>query len=469
LAADIYSRVDERDLPKVREAWRRHFREGEPYHPEYRLKRKDGQEVWTACTLRLINDPKGRPLRLIGAMQNITARKKSEQLLLLAKEEAEAANRAKSTFLATMSHEIRTPLNGVLGMAQAMAADELAPPQRMRLDVIRQSGEALLAILNDVLDLSKIEAGKLELEQTEFDIAELARGAQAAFDAVARERRLAFSLRIDAAARGVYLGDAVRVRQILFNLVSNALKFTETGAVAVRVGRNRQGLKLTVKDSGIGIDPERLAGLFQKFEQADASTTRRFGGTGLGLSICRELAELMGGSISAASRPGEGAVFSVTLPLERLRDAEPVEATHAPAAPAQESPQLRILAAEDNPVNQLVLTTLLGQAGVAPTIVDTGRKAVEAWESGDWDVILMDVQMPEMDGPTAAQVIRGREAETGRARTPIVALTANAMSHQEAEYLACGMDAVVAKPIQVELLFAALRQVLDGPAEAQAA
>ncbi|MFC3078150.1 ATP-binding protein [Phenylobacterium terrae] len=469
LAADIYGNVDERDLPDVREAWRRHFREGAPYNPEYRVKRSDGQDVWTTCTLKLINDPKGRPLRLIGAMQNITARKRSEQQLMKAKEEAEAANRAKSTFLATMSHEIRTPLNGVLGMAQAMAADDLAPAQRARLDVIRQSGEALLAILNDVLDLSKIEAGKLDLEQAEFDIGEVAQGAHAAFDAVARSKGLAFALEIDERARGVYRGDPVRVRQILFNLVSNALKFTEKGEVAVRVGRTRRGLKLTVRDSGIGIDPDRLSKLFQKFEQADASTTRRFGGTGLGLSICRELAELMGGSISVKSRPGQGAAFSVTLPLARVRDSGPAEPAPTEAAPAEESPPLRILAAEDNPVNQLVLTTLLGQAGVQPHIVGTGRQAVEAWEVGDWDAILMDVQMPEMDGPTATGVIRRREAETGRARTPILALTANAMSHQEAEYLACGMDAVVAKPIQVERLFAALRQVLESASAARAA
>jgi PAS domain S-box-containing protein len=467
LAEDIYGNVDERDLARVREAWRRHFREGVPYYPEYRLKRKDGKEVWTACTLKLINDAKGRPLRLIGAMQNITARKQAEQQLLQAKEEAEAANQAKSTFLATMSHEIRTPLNGVLGMAQAMAADDLAPSQRMRLDVIRQSGEALLAILNDVLDLSKIEAGKLELEQAEFDIADLARGAHAAFEAVARSKGLSFSLQIDSAADGIYRGDPVRVRQILFNLVSNALKFTETGGVAVRVARNRRGLRLTVSDSGIGISPDRVGKLFQKFEQADTSTTRRFGGTGLGLSICRELTELMGGSISVESRPGQGAEFQVTLPLKRVRDARSVEPTAVEPGVAVDGPALRILAAEDNPVNQLVLSTLLSQAGVQPRIVDTGRQAVEAWEADDWDVILMDVQMPEMDGPEATMAIRRREAETGRPRTPILALTANAMSHQEAEYLACGMDAVIAKPIQVERLFEALRQALETPAERQ--
>ncbi|MDX9998454.1 MAG: ATP-binding protein [Phenylobacterium sp.] len=461
LAEDIYGNVDERDLMMVREAWRRHFREGAPYHPEYRLKRKDGQEVWTACTLKLINDDQGRPLRLIGAMQNITARKRAEKQLLQAKDEAEAANQAKSTFLATMSHEIRTPLNGVLGMAQAMAADTLAPDQRARLDVIRQSGESLLAILNDVLDLSKIEAGKLELEEVDFDLGGMVRDVLAAFEAVARGRGLPLALEVEPAAEGLYRGDPVRVRQILSNLVSNALKFTEEGSVAVRMDGGGQGVRLTVRDTGIGMPPDRLGRLFQKFEQAEASTTRRFGGTGLGLSICRELTELMGGAIKVDSQPGAGTEFQVFLPLPRLGEAPSEAAPTAPQAAPADGPPLRILAAEDNPVNQLVLTTLLEQAGLSPRVVDSGRKAVEAWETGDWDVILMDVQMPDMDGPEATRAIRAREAETRRPRTPILALTANAMSHQEAEYLASGMDAVIAKPIQVERLFEALRQALE--------
>ncbi|HEY9217430.1 MAG TPA: ATP-binding protein, partial [Phenylobacterium sp.] len=472
IARNIYGLVDERDLPMVREAWRRHFREGAPYNPEYRLKRTDGKEVWTACTLKLINDDKGQPLRLIGAMQNITARKQAERQLLQAKDEAEAANKAKSRFLATMSHEIRTPMNGVLGMAQAMAADELSSVQRGRLDVIRESGEALLAILNDVLDLSKIEAGKLELEQTAFGIEAVAEGAHAAFEALAREKQLSLELSVEPRARGYYRGDPVRVRQILFNLVSNALKFTETGSVAIRVGRTRASLRLEVADTGIGIDPERQTKLFQKFEQADASTTRRFGGTGLGLSICRELAELMGGTITVQSRPGQGATFTVVLPLKKLSRAETPKVAQeaAPTAhPVAAAGELRVLAAEDNPVNQLVLTTLLGQAGISPTIVANGRQAVEAWERDEWHMILMDVQMPEMDGPTATELIRRREAETGRARTPILALTANAMAHQAEEYRACGMDGVVAKPIQIAQLFATMQELLEGLAQAEAA
>ncbi|WP_310539388.1 ATP-binding protein [Phenylobacterium sp.] len=469
LFRDIYATIDPRDRPGVEAAWTLHVEEGAPYRPEYRIIRADDREVWTSAACRLVNDREGRPVRLIGAMQNITERKAAERALMQAKEDAEMANRAKSTFLATMSHEIRTPLNGVLGMAQAMAADELSTLQRDRLDVVRQSGETLLHILNDVLDLSKIEAGKLELEEAEFDISELARGAHAAFTAIANKKGLSFDLAVEVAARGVYVGDSTRVRQILYNLVSNALKFTESGEVRVIVARTDDGLRLTVADTGIGIPPERLASLFQKFEQADASTTRRYGGTGLGLAICRELAQLMGGAIRAESNPGKGSSFYVSLPLAKST------ATHVLPAPDSgvveaielEVGALRVLAAEDNTVNQLVLKTLLHQIGVDPVIVENGKLAVEAWARQDWDVILMDVQMPEMDGPTATGIIRTREAAEGRPRTPIIALTANAMAHQVAEYTEAGMDGFVAKPIEVGRLFAALQAVLEAPAEAE--
>ncbi len=374
---------------------------------------------------------------------------------------AEAANTAKSAFLATMSHEIRTPLNGVLGMAQAMSVDELTAIQRDRLEVIHQSGEALLAILNDILDLSKIEAGKLELEEIEFDLGEVARGAHSAFTALANKKGLSFCLDVEA-ARGVYRGDPTRLRQILYNLISNGLKFTEAGEIRVTAVHDETGLTIRVADTGIGIPPEALGALFGKFSQVDASTTRKFGGTGLGLAICRHLAELMGGGIAVESEPGKGSCFIVSLPLARLGD-ERATALPAPAAPARETmPSVRVLAAEDNSVNQLVLKTLLHQIGLEPVVVDDGQAAIEAWEHGQWDVILMDIQMPVMDGPTATRQIREREAFSGRRRTPILALTANAMPHQIAEYLAAGMDGHIAKPIEASRLFEALSLAIDG-------
>jgi CheY-like chemotaxis protein/anti-sigma regulatory factor (Ser/Thr protein kinase) len=349
-----------------------------------------------------------------------------------------------------------------------MEADELGETQRDRLGVIRESGRSLLGILNDVLDISKIEAGKLELEAADFDLGEIARSACHAFAALAETKGLALALEVAPDAEGVYRGDATRLRQILYNLVSNAVKFTETGTVTVSVSRRRGRIRLSVSDTGIGIARDDMRRLFEKFEQADASTTRRFGGSGLGLAICRQLAEMMGGKISARSSAGVGTTFLASLPLERLGDALPAtEAVIAPASPSNPA-DLRILAAEDNEINRLVLQTLLGQIGLTPTLVADGLAALEAWESGQWDLILMDIQMPHMDGPTATREIRRREALLGRPRTPIVALTANAMAHQVGEYLGAGMDDFVAKPIEVGQLFAALHKALEPAQEAPA-
>jgi two-component system, sensor histidine kinase len=377
------------------------------------------------------------------------------------------ANAAKSVFLATMSHEIRTPLNGVLGMAQAMASDDLSSLQRDRLGVIRQSGETLLAILNDVLDLSKIEAGKLELEEIEFDLTEVAHGAYSAFTAIANQKGLSFALDMER-ARGRYIGDPTRLRQILYNLISNALKFTERGGIGVTAVFQDGTLELAVADTGIGISHDNLAKLFAKFDQIDTSTTRRFGGTGLGLSICRELAQLMGGEIEVESKHGLGSRFTVRAPLTRVGPERSIDLQ--PTLAGEGEPlALRVLAAEDNAVNQLVLKTLLQQLGVEPTVVDNGQAAVDAWETAHWDVILMDVQMPVMDGLAATARIRQTELLHGRARTPIVALTANAMSHQISQYLAAGMDGHVAKPIDATALFEALRRAAEPVAEDDAA
>ncbi len=387
-----------------------------------------------------------------------------------ARAEAEAANAAKSEFLATVSHEIRTPLNGVLGMAQAMSASDLPAEQRERLDIIRDSSEALLRVLNDILDISKIEARKLEIEAVEFDLGAVLAGVYATFAPVAAQRELQFSVEAGD-VDGTYLGDPSRVRQIVSNLVSNALKFTASGSVRVDAAREGEAIRVEVADTGIGIAPGVAETLFAKFVQADASTTRRFGGTGLGLAISRELAELMGGSIALRSAPGQGSTFTVRLRLERLGDARPAPQPRA-AGPlvAAVDPRpggARILAAEDNDINRLVLQTLLNQIGLDPDIVGDGAVAVEAWRRGDYDVILMDIQMPQKDGLAATREIRAEEAATGRRRTPILGLTANAMSHQVDEYRRAGMDGHIAKPIDVAKLFAALEAALAAEAEAE--
>ena len=372
------------------------------------------------------------------------------------------ANRAKSEFLAVMSHEIRTPLNGVLGMAQAMDRDALSSTQKDRLGVIRRSGEALLAILNDVLDLSKIEAGKLELEIAPFNLEELALGAHRTFTGVANTKGLSFSLTVETAARGWFLGDTARIRQILFNLLSNAVKFTPKGEVRVLIDRRDGDLIIEVADSGVGIAPRQIAGVFERFVQADSSTTRKFGGSGLGLAITRNLCVAMGGDIDVKSELGVGTVFEVRLPLPTTAEPPTEIAAEAPDLSISEDTRgFNILAAEDNPINQLVLKTLIAQFGLTVTVVDDGVQAVAAWRPGYWDLILMDIQMPNLDGPSATLQIREMEAEAGAPRTPIVALTANAMNHQIEAYLRSGMVGIIAKPIDVRELLRVIQAVAD--------
>ncbi len=412
------------------------------------------------------------PVRAVLFTQSIADLKRSERRLRnlntslkRARDQADAANIAKSAFLATMSHEIRTPLNGVLGMAQAMARDALPAPQRERLGVIRQAGETLLTLLNDLLDLSRIEAGRLELEDGVVDIGAVAEAAHSTFTTLAAEKDVSLDLAVAEEARGTWRGDPTRVRQILYNLVSNAVKFTSRGSVRIAISREGESLILQVADTGPGIAPDRLEALFEKFVQADASTTRQFGGSGLGLAICKELCQLMGGDIAVESVLGAGSTFVARLPLPPAA-AAPAEAAPAPApvlSPNAASPSaatVRLLAAEDNPMNQLVLRTLLAPLDIDLHIVADGESALAAWMDGAWDAILMDVQMPRMDGPTAARAIRDREAAEGRPRTPIIALTANAMSHHEREYLEAGMDALTPKPIELDRLLATLEGLL---------
>ncbi len=390
--------------------------------------------------------------------------------LEIAMVETEAANAAKSDFLATMSHEIRTPLNGVLGMAQAMDFDELSTRQRDRLHIIRESGDALLAILNDILDLSKIEAGKLKVEEIEFDFGALCAGVSAAFTQLANKKGISFAVDI-AGAAGLYRGDPTRIRQVLYNLVSNALKFTEVGEIRITADRAPNLLTIIVQDSGIGMSEAVLSALFSRYTQAEASTTRRFGGTGLGLSICRQLVELMGGDVLVASAEGRGSRFEVNLPLAYLGPRREAPLGSVVEADGSDPRTLRVLAAEDNPTNQLVLRTLLHQLGINPKLVGNGVEAVEAWRHEPFDVILMDVQMPEMDGPTATREIRRLESDSGQRRTPVIALTANAMAHQVREYEAAGMDGFVAKPIEIRKLYevlAALPEAEHAVAEAAA-
>jgi signal transduction histidine kinase/ActR/RegA family two-component response regulator len=426
---------------------------GESFTFEGRTLSPDSSARWW----RMVGEPvlvDGRCVALHGAIQEITAWRSLQERERNAVEAAEAM----SGFLATMSHELRTPLNGILGMAQAMARGELSPLQRERIGVVAASGEALLSLLNDLLDLSKIEAGKTELVDGVVDVSALADGARSIFSALVRDKDVTFSLTVSPSALGCWRGDPARVRQVLHNLISNAVKFTDRGSIAIELRGDPDGLVLRVQDTGVGIAADKLETVFERFVQADASTTRRHGGSGLGLTICRDLATLMGGKIAVESAEGVGTTFIVNLPLTHIEGA-PSGVAHEPAT-ALDAPTdgLRVLAAEDNPINQLVLRTLLGEVGVDVSIVSNGQEALDAWRDGVWDLVLMDIQMPVMDGVSAVRSMRQIEREECRRKTPVIAVTANAMDHHRAEYLAAGMDALVPKPISL----ASLLQTMDG-------
>jgi PAS domain S-box-containing protein len=466
------------DVGPTAEAMRDSRERGAPLQREFRLKHKTlGYRWFLGCSEEVFEGDMIR--RMVGSIMDIHE-------LKLAQEKSEAANVAKSQFLASMSHEIRTPMNGVMGMAAVLAGTGLDTRQRRMVDVINQSGAQLIAIINDILDLSKIEAGKMELDVAEFDVEELVASAAVIHELKAHEKGLAFEIAVDDGARGKCVGDPTRIRQILNNLLANALKFTEAGRVRLHAARRAPRsdgtveLHFEVVDTGIGIEPDTLARLFAPFTQADASITRTHGGTGLGLAISRQLCELMGGSIEAESAAGRGSTFRFHVRVEAkgsVQAPKPAERPAAPVRTARNAPSelaalreacdagrpLRILAAEDNATNRAVLETLLEHIRPELTVVASGREAIEAWRDGRFDVVLMDVQMPEMDGIGATREIRRLESELGRARTPIVAVTANAMTDQIEAYRDAGMDGHVAKPIDPKSLFKAVLSVMAGP------
>ena len=377
-----------------------------------------------------------------------------------ARDRAEQANRAKSDFLANVSHEIRTPLNGVLGMVQIMRREEREADQSQRLDVIADAGQALLSVLDGVLDLSKIDAGRLEAELHPFDIEKIVRLATAAHGALAEQNDVRFSVEWNPAARGIWRGDGGKLRQVLSNLISNAQKFTAEGSIVLRIEPSEAGLRFEVADTGIGVADDKQALVFEPFTQADASTTRRFGGTGLGLAICRQFVGLMGGDLRLQSQLGVGSTFSFELPMARGGRTAPAVEPLREQALGHASKPARILAAEDNPINQLILRALLEPFDIELTVVADGRKAVEAWGSGSFDLILMDVQMPVLNGVDATIEIRERERSGGLRHTPIIALTANVMRDQIESYALAGMDGYVSKPIEVSELLTAIESAL---------
>lgn len=388
--------------------------------------------------------------------------------LKAAKLAAEDADKAKSAFLAQMSHEIRTPMNGVLGMAAILAKTNLDEKQKKLLSIIQESGDTLLDLLNDVLDLAKIEAGRLSIEAVDFNLSDIARSAKAIFSGKAYEKNINLSVSFDENSNIWCKGDPTRLKQILFNLISNAVKFTSQGFVKVKVSSElladkKVSVTFNVEDTGIGINKEAQKLLFKTFYQADTSTTRKYGGSGLGLSICKQLANKMGGDIYFESEENKGSIFTFHIILDEgeVLKSE-IDTFEKPLiSELTNDGNLKILAAEDNKNNRLVIKMFLEQVGITPIFAENGAIAVELWQNQHFDLILMDVQMPIMNGPEATRRIRELEAQTHRERTPIIALTANAMTHHIKECIEAGMDAHVSKPIRPDILFSTIDKVLN--------
>ncbi|WP_293368033.1 PAS domain-containing hybrid sensor histidine kinase/response regulator [Phenylobacterium sp.] len=464
---ELFSYVHPEDAPVVQQAFDAHFAGESPHTAtEQRMRCKDGGYKWVLARASLVErTDDGRPARVIGTTTDISERKALELDLKGARDVAEAANLAKTTFLANMSHEIRTPLNGVIGIASVLARTELAPAQREMVGVVQSSAQILERLLTDILDQSKLEAGEFALVIAPFDVRAAVAAAAELMRTRAEEKGLEFALDFAPSAEGLFEGDAVRLSQIVSNLTANAIKFTETGAVRVSVEANDATgadapvmVTIKVADTGIGFDEVTATRLFTRFVQADDSISRRFGGTGLGLAISKALAKLMGGDVSAVSASGEGSVFTLALPLRRAVLASAPREDAEPGDEGVELAGLRVLVAEDHPTNQRVIQLMLEPMGVALTMTSDGREAIEAFSIGAFDFVLMDMQMPKMDGLSATREIRRRERDAGAGRTPIAMLTANALDEHRRMAAQAGADHLIAKPITPESLFRGLTE-----------
>jgi PAS domain S-box-containing protein len=427
---------------------------GKPVELERPMRRLDGSVFWCRLLAKVVDPLAPTQGGTIWIAEDVSERRRVEQALAAARDEAEAANRAKSAFLANTSHEIRTPLNGLLGMAQ-LALDETLDETRRRQYIaqIHDSAKSLAGIISDILDLSKIEAGKFTLESQPFGLRDTLEAVHRAYQTLAEEKGLTLSLEIEEGLPATVLGDGVRVRQIITNYVTNALKFTTRGGVRIHARRLQSGwVRVAVSDSGPGIDAPTVQRLFTPFTQADGSTTRRYGGTGLGLSICRQLAQLMGGDVGVSSNPGHGSTFWAELPLAEAAAAEVPMLD--PPDPAERLRGAKVLVAEDNPVNMMIAAAMLEQWGIEVAQATDGRAAVDAALAADrdgvpFDAVLMDVQMPHMSGHEAARTLR--RSFDGR-RLPIIALTAAALVSERDQAMSAGMNDFLTKPIDSKRL-----------------
>jgi PAS domain S-box-containing protein len=426
---------------------------------ELEVQRRDGTKFWVSMNTRIVQDEDG--LHYDGTVEDITKRKRAEDMLRKAKEVAEAATKSKSDFLANMSHEIRTPMNAVIGMTCLLLDEELTIEQKDYVETIRSSGEALLDIINDILDISKIEGGMMEMEHQPFSLQRCIEESIGLGAENAVKKGLEMEYRIEHDIPDVVLGDYAHLRQVLINLIGNAVKFTEKGCISIEVSERQidEGsyeIHFEVKDTGIGIPDDKADRLFQLFSQVDASTARRYGGTGLGLAISKKLVEMMNGKIWVESQSGIGSTFHFTIkvhPTQITPADEGKRASSIKAVSKDQDPPLRILLAEDNPINQRVALHMLAKLGLKGDVACNGQEVLQALESHRYDVILMDVQMPEMDGLETTKAIRKRWPDGPR----IIAMTAAAFKSDREMCIDAGMDDYIRKPVRIDELAAALR------------
>jgi len=445
------------DSPGYADFWNT-LRRGEFHIGEYERFGRGGKPLWLQASYNPVLGADGRLLKIVKFASDITDRRAVQEALREAKERAEQAVASRTAFMANMSHEIRTPMNAVIGFTELLLDTPLSPLQRQHLETVRQSSGSLLGLLNGILDSAKLEKGAMELELQAFSLRQLATQVTDSLRIGATPRNVALVLDYEDGLSEHFRGDAMRLRQVLVNLVSNSVKFTEHGSVRVTV-RRRAGaqdfggpvvpLHIAVQDTGIGIAADRLEAIFQPFSQADASMSRRFGGTGLGITIARQLVELMGGAIAVESQPGVGSVFHVYLPLPAVAPPQPQP---APALPEEQEQALSVLAVDDVRQNAELLQMALGAVGHDVAIATDGAEAVAAWVACHFDLVLMDVHMPGMDGREAVRRIREMEAASGRPRTAVIALTASVLEEDRRAAREAGMDGFVAKPIDLEAL-----------------
>ncbi|MDE2594548.1 MAG: response regulator [Burkholderiales bacterium] len=466
------------DLPETERLIREAVAQKRSYELHYRIRHTDGRIVWAYGKGQGLYDENGKLQYFDGLILDNTEAKQLTQELVQAKEHAELASRTKSEFLANMSHEIRTPMNGIIGMTELALATDLTLQQREYLQLVKSSADSLVVIVNDILDVSKMEAGKLTIENVPISLHEVIQASVGPLAIRAQEKGLTLLVEAGPNVPDAVVADPVRLGQILVNLVGNAIKFTDQGQVTVRLHSTRCPLvpcqqqtcphtccqlQLSVQDTGIGIAPEQQRLIFEAFSQADASTTRRFGGTGLGLTICAGLARLMGGRIWVDSVPGQGSTFHVTFTVELADPAVLVASKPAPLGLAASGQSvirsLNVLLAEDNVVNQKLAVSLLKHLGHTVEVVADGQLAVDRVAQQDYDLVLMDMQMPHMSGLDATRAIRLRE-QGGVRHLPIVAMTANAMSGDRDRCMQAGMDGYISKPILVDRMVAEIERVM---------